>query len=95
MAERTSVAVVARIVGDADLGVVAVVMREDVVGESLGGHPDGVPVHPVGSDPHDATKSTGAEFEVLSECVLQLRLVAAEHLADLHLGFLVEIAFEP
>ena len=88
-------AVVARVVGDADLGVVSFVVREDIVGEALGGHADRVAVHAVGPHAHDAAQAAGPELEVLVERVLESGGVVVAELDDLDLGLLVEVAVKP
>ena len=88
-------ALVAGVVGDADLGVVPFVMREDIVGQSLRGHAYRIAVHPVGTDAHDAAQATGAELEVLVKSIFESGGVIVAELDDLELGLLVEIAVKP
>ena len=88
-------AVVAGIIGDADLRIGVVHVAQDIVRKALGGHSDGVLVHPVGSDAHNAAETAGTEFKVLVERILECGGVQGAHPLDLHLGLLVEITFQP
>ena len=88
-------AVVAAVVRDTDLDVVALDVLEDVVGESLGGHADRVLVHAVGADAHDAAEASGAELEILVERVLETCWVVVAQLNDLAFGLGIEISVQP
>ena len=87
--------VVAAVVGVADPDVLALDLLQDVVGESLGGHSDSVLVHPVGSDSHDAPETSGTEFKILVESVLEPGGVVVPELYDFHLGLGVEVPLQP
>ena len=88
-------AVIATVVGDADLKVVSLDILENVVCKPLGGHSDSVLVHPVGADTHDAAETAGTELEIAVERILEICLRA------FHKGFhfipclLVEFFAEP
>ena len=68
---------------------------QDVVGQALRGHPDGVFVHPVRPHAHQPPEPSGAELEVLVECILQARRVLVAELDDLGLGRRVEVPRQP
>ena len=87
--------VVAAVVGNADADVIPGNFLKNIVGQSLRGHSDGIFVHPVGSDSHNAPEATGAKLQSLVECVLEPRRIIVPQLDHLHLGFLIEIPFQP
>ena len=88
-------AVVTRIVRNANLRILHSGPAEYVVSKSLCRHADSVLVHSVGSYTHNAAQATGAELQILVECILQSCRVAVAQLKDLHFGLLVVITFQP
>ncbi len=87
--------VVAAVVGNADADVIPGNLLKNIVGQSLGSHPDGIFVHPVGSDSHNATKAAGTELQSLVESVLEPDRIIVPQLDHLHLCLLIEIPFQP
>ena len=87
--------VVAAVVGDADPDVILMYVLEDIVRKTLGGHSDGISVHPVGPDTHQPAQSARAEFQCLVECVLETCRIVVPQFEDFHLGLGVEITVQP
>ena len=67
----------------------------DVVRKALGRHSDRVFVHPVGPYAHDSPESSGTEFEIAVERILERGGIIVPQCDDLALGFGVEIPFDP
>ena len=87
--------VVAAVVGDANPDVIFVDILEDIVRKTLGGHSNGISVHPVGPDTHQPAQSARAEFQCLVECVLETCRIVVPQFEDFHLGLGVEITVQP
>ena len=70
-------------------------MGLDVVCKSLGGHSYSVFVHPVRADSHNAAKSSGAEFQVSVECILESCRIIVSQFNDLAFGFRIKVTGNP
>ena len=66
-------------------------MRVEVVGEALGGFPDRIDVHPVGTCPEDAAQACSAKGKLAVEGVLE-RLRGLPQLVELSPHRIVDIA---
>ena len=92
---RELLAVVAAVKRDADAEVIALYMRTDIIGESLGGHAHGVFVHAVRADSHDAAQAAGTEFQIPVKRILKPGGVLVTQFQYLHFGFGIKIPFHP
>ena len=70
-------------------------MRLDVVGKSLGSHTHGIFVHPVRADSHNSAESSGSEFKIAVECILEAGRIGIPELKHLAFGLIVKIAVKP
>ena len=87
--------VVAAVIGNADADVVAGRLFKNIVGQPLGRHADSIFVHPVGSDSHDASESSGAELQILVESILEPGRVVVPQFQNLHLCLGIKIPLQP
>ncbi len=92
---REQFGIVAAVIGNADTYVIPRYLLKNIVGQPLGSHPDGIFVHPVGPDSHDAPEASGSELQSLVESVLEPRRIIVPQFDHLHLSLLIEIPFQP
>ncbi len=88
-------AVVARIVAHCNSDLLALETPGQVICKALGGHSDGVDIHPVCADSHDASQSARAEFEVAVKALAKLCGVIVQKVSNLPACGLVEVFVEP
>ena len=84
---------IAGIVGDGDALLFSALL-DDIIGQSLGGLPHRVDVHPVGARADHAAQSSGSELQLLIEPVLDLLLIALDS-GKLVLRLLIKIRILP
>ena len=66
-----------------------------VVRQALGGHADGVFVHAVGANAHDAAQTARSEFQVAVEGIFETGRIIVPEFEDLTFGLRIEISVEP